>query len=402
MPTRASRDRRPAFGKSRYAEGLVVASGLAPVYIATATAGDDEMASGSLHRTRRGAAWRTIEAPLDAPMALARGGEGRAAVLVDCLTVWLSNLMAAERDVDREVESLVVALADAGPWSGLERGRPRHRARQRARPPLRRRTRHSQPARRGRSTASFLWPPACRSCSSRTTDHGSNHMNAQPPRIPATIVTGFLGAGKTTLIRNLIAQARGRRIAMHRQRVRRHGLRRLAACRLRRPTAGRTRIVELTNGCICCTVADEFLPTMEALLARDPAPDHIVIETSGLALPQPLVRAFSWPSVKHRVTVDGVVTVVDAAAVAAGRLRARPGRDPGGARRRPGGRTRRSDRGTARGPASLRRPRRGEQGRSRRPERVLTEVIVLARRGPDAGWRARAAATSLPRCCWAS
>ncbi len=80
------------------------------------------------------------------------------------------------------------------------------------------------------------------------------------------------------------------------------------------------QIVELTNGCICCTVADEFLPTMEALIARDPAPDHIVIETSGLALPQPLVRAFSWPSVRHRVTVDGVVTVVDAAAVADGRF----------------------------------------------------------------------------------
>jgi cobalamin biosynthesis protein CobW len=79
-------------------------------------------------------------------------------------------------------------------------------------------------------------------------------------------------------------------------------------------------IVELTNGCICCTVADEFLPTIEKLLARDPAPEHIVIETSGLALPQPLVRAFSWPGVKHRVTVDGVVTVVDAAAVAAGRF----------------------------------------------------------------------------------
>ena len=80
------------------------------------------------------------------------------------------------------------------------------------------------------------------------------------------------------------------------------------------------QIVELTNGCICCTVADEFLPTMEALLARDPAPDHIVIETSGLALPQPLVQAFNWPTVKHRVTVDGVVTVVDAVAVSEGRF----------------------------------------------------------------------------------
>ncbi len=79
-------------------------------------------------------------------------------------------------------------------------------------------------------------------------------------------------------------------------------------------------IIELANGCICCTVADDFIPTMEKLLARDPAPDHIVIETSGLALPQPLVRAFNWPEVRARVTVDGVVTVVDARAVADGRF----------------------------------------------------------------------------------
>ncbi|MCB1489081.1 MAG: GTP-binding protein, partial [Bauldia sp.] len=85
-------------------------------------------------------------------------------------------------------------------------------------------------------------------------------------------------------------------------------------------------------GCICCTVADEFLPTMEALLAREPAPDHIVVETSGLALPQPLVRAFSWPSVRHRVTVDGVVAVVDAAAVEEGRFAPEMPADPDPAR----------------------------------------------------------------------
>jgi cobalamin biosynthesis protein CobW len=143
-------------------------------------------------------------------------------------------------------------------------------------------------------------------------------MNA-PARIPATIVTGFLGAGKTTLIRSLVAQSRGRRIAIVVNEFGDMGFdgALLADCD---DDCRPDHIVELTNGCICCTVADEFLPTMEALLARDPAPDHIVIETSGLALPQPLVRAFSWPSVKHRVTVDGVVTVVDAAAVAAGRF----------------------------------------------------------------------------------
>jgi cobalamin biosynthesis protein CobW len=143
-------------------------------------------------------------------------------------------------------------------------------------------------------------------------------MNA-PARIPATIVTGFLGAGKTTLIRDLIARAKGRRIAIIVNEFGDMGFdgSLLADCD---DDCRPDEIVELTNGCICCTVADEFLPTIEKLLARDPAPEHIVIETSGLALPQPLVRAFAWPGVKHRVTVDGVVTVVDAAAVAAGRF----------------------------------------------------------------------------------
>ncbi|WP_247749142.1 MULTISPECIES: cobalamin biosynthesis protein CobW [unclassified Rhizobium] len=79
-------------------------------------------------------------------------------------------------------------------------------------------------------------------------------------------------------------------------------------------------IIELTNGCICCTVADDFIPTMTQLLARNPRPDHIVIETSGLALPQPLVAAFNWPDIRTHVTVDGVITVVDSVAVAAGRF----------------------------------------------------------------------------------
>jgi cobalamin biosynthesis protein CobW len=139
-------------------------------------------------------------------------------------------------------------------------------------------------------------------------------------RIPATIVTGFLGAGKTTLIRNLIADAKGRRIALIVNEFGDMGFdgSLLSDCGV--DDCQPDSIVELTNGCICCTVADDFLPTIEALLARDNPPDHIVIETSGLALPQPLVRAFTWPSVRHRVTIDGVVTVVDAEAVAAGRF----------------------------------------------------------------------------------
>jgi cobalamin biosynthesis protein CobW len=79
-------------------------------------------------------------------------------------------------------------------------------------------------------------------------------------------------------------------------------------------------VIELANGCICCTVADDFLPVMEALLDRATPPDHIVIETSGLALPKPLIRAFNWPEIKTRVTVDGVISVVDGPALAAGQF----------------------------------------------------------------------------------
>jgi cobalamin biosynthesis protein CobW len=144
-------------------------------------------------------------------------------------------------------------------------------------------------------------------------------MNA-PARIPATIVTGFLGAGKTTLIRNLIANANGKRIAIIVNEFGDMGFDGSLLSDCGDPACAPDEVLELTNGCICCTVADEFLPAMEKLLARSPAPDHIVIETSGLALPQPLVRALAWPDVRHRVTVDGVVTVVDAPAVAEGRF----------------------------------------------------------------------------------
>lgn len=139
-------------------------------------------------------------------------------------------------------------------------------------------------------------------------------------RVPVTVLTGFLGAGKTTLLRSLLTQADGRRIAVIVNEFGDAGFDGglVEECAAKACAPG--DIVELTNGCICCTVADEFLPTIEALLARNPPPEHIVIETSGLALPQPLVRAFSWPGVRHRVTVDGVVTVVDAVAVTAGRF----------------------------------------------------------------------------------
>ena len=140
------------------------------------------------------------------------------------------------------------------------------------------------------------------------------------PRIPATVITGFLGAGKTSLLRHLVAKANGKRIALVINEFGELGMDReiLLGCGVE--DCREEDVIELANGCICCTVADDFLPTIESLLARDPAPDHIVIETSGLALPKPLVKAFAWPEVRSRVTVDGVIAVIDAAAVSAGRF----------------------------------------------------------------------------------
>ncbi len=134
------------------------------------------------------------------------------------------------------------------------------------------------------------------------------------------MITGFLGAGKTTLIRKLLENANGRRIALIINEFGDVGIDGEVLKGCGQSVCGEDDIVELANGCICCTVADDFIPTMSKLLDRDAPPDHIVIETSGLALPQPLVKAFNWPEIRSRVTVDGVVTVVDSAAVADGRF----------------------------------------------------------------------------------
>ena len=143
-------------------------------------------------------------------------------------------------------------------------------------------------------------------------------------KIAATVITGFLGSGKTTLIRHLLQNAGGRRLALIINEFGDVGVDREVLLGCGDATCREEDVVELANGCICCTVADDFVPTMSRLLALDPPPDHLVIETSGLALPKPLLKAFAWPGIRERVTVDGVVTVIDAAAVAAGLFAADP------------------------------------------------------------------------------
>jgi len=145
-------------------------------------------------------------------------------------------------------------------------------------------------------------------------------MDASVSRVPCTVVTGFLGAGKTTLIRNLLENSKGKRLAIIVNEFGDVGIdgEILKGCGV--DTCPEENIVELANGCICCTVADDFVPALDQILSRTPKVDHILIETSGLALPKPLVQAFQWPSVKSRVTVDGVVAVVDGPALADGRV----------------------------------------------------------------------------------
>jgi cobalamin biosynthesis protein CobW len=139
-------------------------------------------------------------------------------------------------------------------------------------------------------------------------------------RIPATIVTGFLGAGKTSLVRHLLATAPHYRLAIIVNEFGELGIDRDLLLGCGDATCTDDDIIELANGCLCCTVADDFLPTLTRLIDRPVPPSHIVVETSGLALPKPLVQALAWPEIRTRMTVDGVVAVIDAAAVAEGRF----------------------------------------------------------------------------------
>jgi len=139
-------------------------------------------------------------------------------------------------------------------------------------------------------------------------------------KLPVTVITGFLGSGKTTLISQLMQNPGGKRLAVVVNEFGDVGVdgEILKGCAI--PDCPAENIMELANGCICCTVADDFIPTIEALMALDPRPEHILIETSGLALPKPLLKAFDWPDIRSKITVDGVIALADAEAVAAGRF----------------------------------------------------------------------------------
>ena len=139
-------------------------------------------------------------------------------------------------------------------------------------------------------------------------------------KVPVTVITGFLGSGKTTLVRHLMQNPQGKRLAIIVNEFGDVGVDGdiLKSCAI--PDCPAENIMELANGCICCTVADDFIPTIEALMALDPQPEHILIETSCLALPKPLLKAFDWPDIRSRITVDGVIALADAEAVASGRF----------------------------------------------------------------------------------
>lgn len=139
-------------------------------------------------------------------------------------------------------------------------------------------------------------------------------------KVPVTVITGFLGSGKTTVVRHLLENPQGKRLAVIVNEFGDVGVDGEILRDCASDDCPADNILELANGCICCTVADDFIPTIESLMALEPRPDHILIETSGLALPKPLLKAFEWPAIRSRTTVDGVIALADAEAVSDGRF----------------------------------------------------------------------------------
>ncbi|MBR0994397.1 GTP-binding protein [Bradyrhizobium japonicum] len=125
--------------------------------------------------------------------------------------------------------------------------------------------------------------------------------------VPILLVTGFLGAGKTTVVNHLLAHAQGRRIAAV---VNDFGAINIDAELIAGASDG---VVSLANGCICCTLEGDLLRTLSTLLRRDPKPEHIVIETSGVADPADIVRNLMDPVILREAPLETVLCVIDAA-----------------------------------------------------------------------------------------
>jgi G3E family GTPase len=127
-----------------------------------------------------------------------------------------------------------------------------------------------------------------------------------PPPLPVTLIGGFLGAGKTTLLNSLLMQGDGRRIAVL---VNDFGELNIDA-RLVVKVEGQT--VELANGCICCSIRDDLVAGVAQLLAAEPRPEHLLIETSGVSDPENILCTFNQSRQRRELFIENVVTVVDA------------------------------------------------------------------------------------------
>ena len=310
-------------GKSRHAETLVESLGGAPLYVATAEPRDEEMRLRiAQHRARRGARWTTIEEPLALAATLRECTRDGVPVLVDCLTLWLANVLEAGRAVAAEIEALLAALARLpGPVVlvanevGLGIVPENALARQF----------RDHAGRLNRETAALADPRRLHRRGPAARPKGRSEGGALMRKLPVTIVTGFLGAGKTSLVRHLLTHAAGRRIGLLVNEFGELGIDRelLLACG---DACADDQVIELANGCICCTVAEDFLPALTRLL--DAAAARPIMSSSrprASRCRSRCCRRFNWPEIKARVTVDGVIAVIDAAALASGLAQPPPG-----------------------------------------------------------------------------